>query len=105
VSTDLPDLSPLLPSAARTAVRDFVLGKLKAAEVNYLADPLYNIRSFREELEKRNPDYTTWSFRMALDTFDEALEDFTRTYPKQWDNDRQRAFREIDGERKYARRV
>jgi len=98
----LPDFETLLPSAAREAVRDFVWAKLRTSSFNYLANPTYDSVAFRKDLDKTKQDSDSWSYHMAVDVFREIEHAFNLKYPKQWDNDKQRAFRNIDGDLKYS---
>lgn len=101
---ELPNFETYLPSRVRETITDHVLVKLKAARLNWYADPMYDIKDLWSDLRENN-EVTPWLNRVADDSFKVAEHLYNQQCPKEYPSSYAGAnFRRVDGVKKLALR-
>jgi len=78
--TKFPDIRHLLPSAAKRAIRDYLVERLLAAGLNPKGDSLYRLPDALSDAAGQDPPAQRW----VIETFSDAKDVFEQTYPLAW---------------------
>ena len=76
-----PDTRTLLPSAARTAITQWLLGRLSAAKLNTYGDPAY---SYADVLGEVPAEIDGYAWICLYDCYDAARIEYDQLHPKHW---------------------
>jgi hypothetical protein len=77
----LPDLTAMLPEAARRALFDFFLAKLEVSKLNFYGDPLYRLVDALGDVSCVREG---WIGSITLEQFSLAQIEYDRRHPKRW---------------------
>ena len=93
------DTRRMLPSDAKAAITAHFLKCLESSKIGYLADPIIRQTADFYGMVHKDDD---WGRRQIPDCYAAAWAEYNRLYPKCWDNERQKAYREFGKKRRYA---
>lgn len=88
-----PETKSLLPAQARSVITQYLLGEFERAPRNFYNNPRF---SYAEVLAI--PCEDNYIRGVLSECYGEAKEAFERAHPLRWSNERQRSYREGDGD-------
>lgn len=84
------DTRPLMPSEAKRQLTELLLKRLEQAPLNWYASPIFAY-SDAFKLIFEDDDYAR---SILFHCYEDALRQYERLHPKQWDLENQKAFRQ-----------